>query len=240
MASPRQSYALRKQSRKVPGYYRHLASKELKEATRRVARKEKWNPNTPFEIEVLEEIADQSRIHYKGYSSKWDRWVPTNELIISQPAKGPQHLISANIRLELLRNSLGEAIKDRLISSKTDAPDVKFFIDCDEDLFPSLPFIKEEYVKRSGTFKNYLVPDGIMSRFLGKGWNYRIHNHRREFTQVVKDSFLACLTRKRSCKEFVMLENGRLVEQITPRGTQLACSFVRNDGNSLNFKDFLY
>ena len=39
------------------------------------------NKNQEYDIKILENVGKKSKIHYVGWSKKYDRWVPTNSLI---------------------------------------------------------------------------------------------------------------------------------------------------------------
>lgn len=116
-------------------------------------------------------------------------------------------------------------IKDRLISSKVEDPEVKFMFDCDKEVFFNLPFIKDELLHQKWGHKYFVIPNQTLTEFFGPGCNYHIHNRRKEFTYVVNGTFQLYLYKKKPRQEFVVTD-GVMREQLTPRGHQLVYSFV--------------
>lgn len=130
-----------------------------------------------YEIEVLKEKGSQVKVHYTGYGSEYDEWKEKSDVIFSKPAF-PSDVEQPIPSL----THLACVIKKRLLPSRSDDPEVRIQMPCDQASFNEL---KERGVCRSGgagsgkyTISSYQVLDDVF----GEKWHYRIANLTGDFS----------------------------------------------------------
>lgn len=196
-------------------------------------RKERVNTNKLYDIEVVEEDLenDKVKIHYVGYSSRYDERKCRSEIVI-RPPKSKSHAPSPNFSL----STLACAIKKRLTPSRDD-PAIRI----------QLPFKKED--------SDLLLQNGVqcdrqyklehysdLSDLLGEDWHYRVVNTRGDFSFVVLETVRFHMYTPKPILEYttkLMHSKLNYTPVYTEQETQLIFSFVRRDGNHHRLKTFL-
>ena len=105
-------------------------------------RKKPVKDNKLYEIELKEVDRERNlvRIHYKGYSDKFDRWQPYGSKDEYFPFIRKEKMLelsddSLDERAEYFTQKLYREIKRKLYSSKRDDPVVRVEVDAAEDVF---------------------------------------------------------------------------------------------------------
>lgn len=196
-------------------------------------RKERVNLNKLYDIEVVEEDLenDKVKIHYVGYSSRYDEWKCRSEIVI-RPPRSTSHAPNPNFFF----STLACAIKKRLTPTRDD-PAIRI----------QLPFKKEDGdlllqkgVQCGRQFKLDHYAD--LSDLLGEDWHYRVVNIRGDFSFVVLETVRFHVYTPKPILEYTTeLIHGKLnyTPVYTEQETQLVFSFVRRDGNHHKLKTFL-
>ena len=148
------------------------------------------NRNRLYDIEVLEEEEYRIKIHYVGYSSRYDEWIRKSELRY-KPGR-PHHDDRDESEDEsldassLVFSTLGCCIKQKLIpSGGREDPAVRIQLPCTHDTFQLLKRRGRSLGKLRSrdtyTIRNYSDLDDL----LGEGWHLRVNNINGDFSHVI-------------------------------------------------------
>lgn len=194
-----------------------------------------------YPIEVVEEDSTQVKIHYIGYSARYDEWKAKEDIINigdddpdpNPEDPGPGSVITARFSLY---QELVSRIKAALNSGRKDSPVVKI----------DLPFDRIEFnggLRMCGTQKRLVraIQHYSISRYealdelLGKNWHYRGINCNRDFCYVILNTVDFYIYHRRSLKEYVPKPGQAALLQYRDMGDMLVFTFVKGNGTPDRF-----
>ena len=194
-------------------------------------RKERVNTKKLYDIEVVEEDLenDKVKIHYVGYSNKYDEWRCSDEIVI-RPSKTTSHAQRPNFFF----STLACAIKKRFTPGRDD-PAIRI----------QLPFSKDGDLLQKGVpcgRQHKLEQYSDIDDVLGQDWHYRVVNTSGDFSFVVLETVQFHMYTPRPILEYTpTLTHGKLhcTPVYTEQETQLVFSFVHRNGNHRKLETFL-
>ena len=195
------------------------------------------NKKDLYDVEIVERNHQRKmvKIHYVGYSTKYDRWIPNTDgdgSLCSLAIKKKLTLPTPETleeRFTLFCQKARICIKQKLWSHRLNNPEVRIQIEVDEDVF-------QNFVQGLPTSKwrgrRYYVPKSVsdLDQSLGKGWNQRIFNSVGDFAYVIDNTFKIKMTKKQPVKKF-LYQGGAYVEMANEQQPTVDLIFVRGDGN---------
>ena len=217
--------------RKISRYEEEYPSKRLHTCSHEAT----WKKGDLYDVEIVEKDHQRKmvKIHYVGYSTKYDRWIPnTDGTLCPLALKRKLTLPSPKTmeeRFTMFCQKVRISIKQKLWSHRLNNPEVKIQIEVDEDVF-------QNFVHGLPTLhwrgQKYVVPESIsdLDQNLGKGWHQRIFNSAGDFAYVVDNTLKIKMTRKQPIKEF-LYQGGAYVEVANEQQPTIDLVFVRGDGN---------
>jgi hypothetical protein len=220
----------------VKGRIRHQTIKALEaEQTNHVALPAKCRekPNKLYDIEIVAEDDEQEqvKVHYIGYSSSYDEWKPSSEVVICPPSTTTQSDYSSPFDV------LACMIKKQLVPSKTD-PAVRLQLPFNLD---SWQLLQQASIYDHGGYK--IEQYSELDQFLGSGWHYRVCNTRGDFSYAMVRTIRFHLFHPKPILEYSVSIQSDDKMKYTPEYTvqcpQLVFSFVRHDGNHKKLREFL-
>lgn len=194
------------------------------------------NDRKLYELEIVDTKKKEGmvKLHFKGYSEKYDEWrrcddenIPVSRLERrSIPTED-----SLQDRLTSFHESLYRDVKRKLYSIRRDNPDIRIDIPTDKDVFEG--GLKK--VKATASFKRgktvYVVSwNRDLDPVLGVKWDERILNENGDFAFVVNGTVCFWCIERQGIKEFKLI-GGRYVESFIEEADNLIFTFVRGDGN---------
>ena len=135
--------------------------------------------NHLYDIEVIEEERYKVKVHYIGYSSKYDEWIRKSEIAYKPtPTPTPQEDLS-------LLSALACSIKQKLVPSrKIEDPAVRIQLPFDSSTFQLMQQKGKPLGKSRGhTVVNY----SDLNELLGERWHIRITNINGDFYVFPRD-----------------------------------------------------
>ena len=193
----------------------------------------KEKPNKLYEIEIVAEDDEQEqvKVHYIGYSPRYDEWKPRSEVVIRPPSTATQTDYSSPFDV------LACMIKRQLVPSKTD-PGVRLQLPFNLDSWQSL-----QQVSTCDHAECKIEQYSDLDQFLGSGWHYRVCNDRGDFSYAMLETIRFHLFRPKPILEYSASIESDGKMKYTPEYTvqcpQLVFSFVRHDGNQKKLREFL-
>ena len=198
-------------------------------------RRKTQSKNKLYEIDIIEEKGSQVKVHYTGYGNEYDEWKEKSEIVYSKPSFPPD---DPNQPISPL-TELACAIKKKLVTSRSEDPDVRIQISCDPASFKSIQ--DRSVTKCHGRYgiANYHDLDDL----LGERWYYRIANPIGDFSYIIIETLNFHLHTSRPILDYEVetSTNGSLtfnpvyIEQTS----SIVCSFVRGDGNRKKLEEFM-
>ena len=191
------------------------------------------NPNQLYEIEVLEE-EDRIKVHYTGYSSRYDEWLRRSEIVFKPPK---QHAHEPDFSL---LSVLACSIKKSLTVSRKADSAVRIQLPFDMTEFQRLV----EKGKSLGNSRYGLQSYSDINELLGDKWHLRIININGDFSYVILETVSFYLIRPKPIIEFDVENSGdstnlRFTPVYIEQGYSLVFKFVRGNGNSKKLSKFL-
>lgn len=198
----------------ITGYYKLLhegqSVKELKKLAEKKTAK-KWNPETFFDIDVVNTVGDQVYIQYRGYNEF--AWIPLRDLVnVEKPP-------SASDALNFLIYNIKLQIKKGLHPGTLSEPSHNFRIASDD---ATISMFLTDAIKRGRT---YTFSDEIANGIFGENWSQRIVKSGDKYCAYgVKFT----ISHPTSISEYAYDENGNTVPTISMNQPAfLICNFVR-------------
>jgi len=190
------------------------------------------NFDTLYPVEVISSTnEDRVKIHYVGYSTRYDEWRPRRDVI---------HLVETPIPQAdeefSLHKELAVRIKSSLLSRRRSSPDVKIEITFDKNLYCKglgnagyVTCVKQGVEHRS--IDSYSDLDGI----LGKGWHYRGLNDCGDFCYAIENTIDFYLHKKKRLIQYIPADDGTPSRVPIATGYILVFKFIRGDGIGSQF-----
>ena len=168
------------------------------------------------------------KIHYIGYSSSFDEWRYTNDIVHLGPSPYILEDYSFNEDLAL-------KIKSSLTSQRKVNPMVRIEMMYDRGTFDKGPRMKGRFKQRNRGVEHYTIDNyNELDSVLGSNWHYRGLNSAGDFCYVMLrtvDFYLYC---KRPLIHYIEKDN-KPVKICVPQGYVLVFQYVCGDGPSSQF-----
>jgi len=137
----------------------------------------------------VEKIGKRVKIHYVGYSERYDesRSCGTDDILFQRME--PLFIPSApsfDDRAELFHSELYREIKRTLYSGRKDDPATRIEIRIDQDVFDGGLASAGESRKERGNNVYRVNSNQALDRFLGVKWDERIFNENGDFASVIE------------------------------------------------------
>ena len=180
-----------------------------------------------YRIRVVEENGDKVKVHYIGYSKKYDEWKNKDELVSLEKDNSDITPQPSTWQPYSLYRELANKIKANLHSSRKESPAVKIDMPFDRLLFEGgLARLGIEKRVHRGTTKLTIKTYKDLDPLLEKDWHWRGLNEAGDFCYVLLHTVEFYIYHKRSLKEF--FPSMTTIER--DLGYGLIFSFVRGDG----------
>lgn len=138
----------------------------------------------------------------------------------------PKSSLSLDEATSIFLDNLQVAIKERLVISVNNSPEVVLRLPCDKAVYTNL----------WGEGRKRIHTIGELTEIFGEGWNFRIINKQYDFAYVCPDGIWTSWAKPRPLVEFVM-DDGVLTEQHTERASNMTMRFVRGYGAKREWED---
>lgn len=190
-------------------------------------KKETWSTRKLYELEVIKEKTEGGElycyVHYKGWSSKYNHWIPSANIV-----DVPQCLVDGTPD-EMFFHSLRIAIKEKLNGNRKEDSLVDIAVPVQKRCFETLSSLG---IPCKGGFS--LSSFSQLAPLLGKDWFFRIFNEGGDFSHIVHRTVKFYLREREPLQEFV---DGAVL--YTHRGFVCIFKFVREDKNESHFAEFI-
>lgn len=236
--------------------YREANDLRLPRAERVQARSEEL-----FPVEVIAKEAKRVKVHFVGYSSKFDEWRDENELesvytdeVIPQAAPKTATsddttiLTSGECSFEpfSLHNNLKLKVKQSLSCTRKSSPEVRIVVPFDAITFNGgLRLLGTQSKKTQGVqhYKIHYYHD--LNPLLGKNWHYRGLNANGDYGYVILETVDFYLRKCKPLQEYIPGEQDDEPPRVSlvNTGHQLTFTFVCGYGSRTTFgkdKDIFY
>ena len=206
----------------------------------KVAKKIRKDKNL-YEVEIKDVDKERNlvRIHYKGYSEKFDEWRPFGE---GQESYFPFVRLermpfadsdSLDERSELFKHKPCTEVKRKLYSGRRD--DVNVEVDVGQDVFMHVLGNFLQGIKEKGRTVYHLPSNRLLDAVLGLKWDERIFNTNGDFAYVIEKTTAFWLSKKSSVVEYKKLGDGKYIKSEIEDTPQVIFTFVRGDGNKIQY-----
>ena len=184
-----------------------------------------------YPVEIISTDTDRPgyvRVHYVGYSSKFDEWKPCDDVVTTELSAFVDEKYDFN-------RELAFKLKSSLVSQRRSNPLVKIEMSFDKRAF-------DEGLKILGQLKHYnrgidhytICSYSDLDSLFGKNWHYRGLNKQGDFCYVICKTVDFYLYKKRPLVEYI--DQGGVPTKVSlPRGFTLVFKFVRGDGTAAQF-----
>ncbi len=228
--------AVKRRSGRIPSYrVREGARPTLPRAERRQVDP----PNKLYDIEVVEEADEKVKIHYLGYSDKYDEWIQRRDVVYRPPSREADCEEETLSPLRLLTC----AIKQKLWPSKVEDPEVKVYIPFTTEAFQKLAANAELVGVVRGQERYTIDRYSALTDVLGEQWFIRIVNIHGDFAYTILETIYFHLFRPKPMLDYAVDVTEEGSTKFTPayieHSLSLCFHFVRGDGNRHKLKDFL-
>ena len=190
-----------------------------------------------YEVEVIEidKAANRVKLHFKGYSEKYDEWRPYDEMKLpviwfEQMSKPTDASFDDRLHRE---------IKRKLYSGRREDPEVRIEVPCDEDVFSrSIAMVAFKSTERNKVIYR-LHSNEKLDECIGLKWSERIMNENGDFAFVVPGTVRFWLASRNPIVEFKLIGDKYIRSEIDD-GHQVVFTFVRGDSNRKGYKDMVH
>ena len=170
------------------------------------------------------------KIHFIGYSSRYDEWRPLTDIIGKRTLTMKEDSSCLRFHVEL-----ASKIKSNLSSSRKNSPEVRIEVPFDKGLYDSNTSLKakgREFKVVRGVMHYSLSSYSDLNPILGKNWHVKGINEAGDCCYVILETVRFFLRRRRQQVEHIpdsASEHGTIrIEK--EQGYLLVFTFVRGDG----------
>lgn len=205
-----------------------------------------------YKIRVIEEKGEKVKVHYVGYSKKYDEWKRREDLVVLDDGNDDESSHSedenddsryAPLSMYIV---LADRIKLSLTSNRRVTPAIRIEVPFDRVMFEGGLATCGTMKQGSGKRVRYTIKDySDLNRFLGKGWwHWSGLNPVGDFCYVLLDSIEFYLLKKRPLQEYFPRQSQAdadaadatvTTRRSRPLGYSLIFKFVRGDGTPSEF-----
>jgi len=197
-----------------------------------------------YSIQVMEEEGYRVKVHYVGYSSRYDEWIRRSQIVykpVHQPCT-PNNESRNEHSLALL--ALGSQIKQKLVPSrKTEDPAVRIQLPFSTSTFELLRRAGESWGNSRGNHLYTIKEYSDFNELLGEQWFMRIYNVNGDFSYALKETIRFYIMQPKSLLDFSVTRSTagdiELSPFYTPQPSTLVFTFVRKDGNKRNLAELM-
>ena len=193
--------------------------------------------NKLYDIEVVEENGSQVKVHYCGYGPEYDEWKPRSEVVYTKPSFSPSNQQYSPI------TDLACAIKKHLQPSRSEDPEVRIQVPCDDESFQALREVGVIRSEGRGAEKYGINDYHDLDEILGENWYLRIVNSAGDFSYAILATISFHLSKARPILEYEVVKKTDNTLDFLPtyieQSNSLVFKFVRGDGNKKKLMDFI-
>lgn len=179
--------------------------------------------------------ANKVKVHYLNYPASMDEWRDCSKdperigTVTELPVLSPDTL---NERFLCFLSKLQREIKLNLFSSKQEDPGIRLEVDIEEEIFQE--FLKS--VENNSQKRNrFSVKKEELDLLFSDEWDIRVLNKHLDFCFVMPGTIQFWTRKKSPITEFKII-SGVPVESQIERELVFVFSFVRGDGNKLDYE----
>ena len=197
-----------------------------------------------YDIEVTEvdKVNKRLKIHYVGYSSRFDEWRPFGEDEGSEyfpfVRKEKLFIPSENSlvdRTQTFHGQISREIKKKLWSGRREDPEISIDLNVDQDVFmeglgSALPGIIQR-----GKMVYQVKSNRMLDPFLGVKWDERILNPAGDFAYVIPGTIKYWMGQRNPITEYKIIGE-RYIKSEIENSYFITFQFVRGDGNRNNYQ----
>ena len=225
---------LRRSQRRSFSSYRDLLSCKIPRIRR--ASTKKYDAQKLYSVEIIEREDDRVKVHYVGYSSKYDEWKDKFEIEFSQCDRVEDEVANIYEPFSLYKD-LSLKIKRALSCNRTASPNIKISMPFDLLLFNGGLKLAATPARKSGGIQYYRINNyKDLYPFLGVNWHIRGINGNGDYGYVLKETVEFCVRRSRRLTEYVYTpDDDTILKSSIDAGYTLTFSFICGFGNKETF-----
>jgi len=191
-----------------------------------------------FSVKVIEEQGSRVKVHYVGYSHRFDEWKDKEEIEVVNPVQEAGEIAETSDRYTPFSvfDELRLRIKGGLSCSRMASPKIKVAVPFDILMFNgSLKLAGIPSRKAGGTQYYKVLNYQDLNAYLGPNWHYRGINCNGDYGYVIKETFEFCIRKRRPFKEFMPSLDSAPTCTTTNTGHSLCVNFTCGHGNASTF-----
>ena len=193
------------------------------------------NKNKLYDVVIVEEKGSEVKVHYCGYSSKYDEWKPKVDVKYVAPPFQPHDEEFSPL------THLACCIKKGLLPSRSGDPEVHIQVPCD---IPSFQVLQEvaKSLQGGATEKYKILRYSDLDNVLGEKWHFRVVNEAGDFSYVILETLSFYLTKGKPILDYTVEKNeDTLIFKPTfiEQCNFIIFKFIRGDGNKRKLLEFL-
>jgi len=209
---------------------------------RRAQRKTTTVRNGLYPVEILEACGDRVKVHYVGYSKKYDEWKERGDVEdISTRPEDTSTRPEPSDTVPLYRpysfyDDLKFRVKKSITCSLHTSPKVKITMPVDVLLFNGGLKMAGTPIKMVGGVQYYGIHKyRDINHLLGDNWHYRGLNNQGDYGYAIRNTVQFYVKKYRPLIEYVPSSNGSTTKCSHDVGYYLHFSFVQGYGNATTF-----
>lgn len=175
-------------------------------------------------FQVMERRDSEIKVHYVGWESSFDRWIP-NKAVVNIMHPPQPSTVSRNERKEDLLYQLETELVQKLTTGWGQDPVVQFCLPIDEDVFD---IVVDNLTKSTGSY--HVANNNSLNLLFGsQDWWYRINNQNGDFSYLIQGTLYFDL-KKTSVTKFELESDGVVIEKIYRKKPQIKVKFTKGEG----------
>jgi len=157
-----------------------------------------------FSVKIIEKEDTRVKVHYIGYSNKFDEWKDESEVEVLHSKKLSVVDESTTYKPFSLYDKLHIKIKRALFCNRTASPIIKITMPFDLVLFDGGLKLAAVPSKKTGGIQYYKVTNyWDLNHLLGANWHFRCININGDYGYVIKDTLEFCIRKSRPLAEYI-------------------------------------